>query len=48
MIDVSDKSLTKIQQLLQDVVNEAIEWFGQNKLTLKIDKCNILIIFNKN
>ena len=33
---VSDKSITKIQQL-QNAVNEAIKWFGQNKLTLNID-----------
>ena len=33
MIGVSDKSITKIQQLLQNAVNEAIKWFGQNKLT---------------
>ena len=48
MIGVSDKSITKIQQLLQNAVNEAIKWFGQNKLTLNIDKCNVLIISNKN
>ena len=48
MIGVSDKSITKIQQLLQNVVNEAIKWFGQNKLTLNINKCNVLIISNKN
>ena len=28
--------------------NEAIEWFGQYKLTLNIDKSNLLIISNKN
>ena len=33
MIGVCDKSITKIQQLLQKAVNEAIKWFGQNKLT---------------
>ena len=48
MIGVSDKSITKIQQLLQNAVNEAIKWFGQNKLTLNINKCNVLIISNKN
>ena len=48
MIGVSDKSITKIQQLLQNAVNEAIKWFGQNKLTLIINKCNVLIISNKN
>ena len=48
MIGVSDKSITKIQQLLQNAVNEAIKWFRQNKLTLNINKCNVLIIFNKN
>ena len=31
VIGVSDKSITKIQQLLQNAVNEAIKWFGQNK-----------------
>ena len=31
MIGVSDKSITKIQQLLQNAVNDAIKWFGQNK-----------------
>ena len=41
MIGVSDKSITKIQQLLQNAVNEAIKWFGQNKLTLNMDKCNV-------
>ena len=45
MIGVSDKSITKIQQLLQNAVNEAIKWFGQNKLTLNINKCNVLIIY---
>ena len=48
MIGVSDKSITKIQQLLQNAVNEANKWFGQNKLTLNINKCNVLIISNKN
>ena len=48
MIGVSEKSITKIQQLLQNDVNEAIKWFGQNKLTISIDKCNVLIISNKN
>ena len=48
MIGVSDKSRTKIQQLLQNEVNEANKWFGQNKLTLNINKCNVLIISNKN
>ena len=48
MIGVSDTSITKIQQLLQNAVNEAIEWFGQNKLTLNINKCNVLNISNKN
>ena len=48
MIGVSDKSITKIQQLLQNAVNETIKWFGQNKLTLNIDKCNVLILYNKN
>ena len=48
MIGVSNKSITKIQQLLQNAVNEAIKWFGQNKLTLNMDKCNVLIISNKN
>ena len=48
MIGVSDKSIKKIQQLLQNAVNEAIKWFGQNKLTLNINKCNVLIISNKN
>ena len=48
MIGVSDKSITKIQQLLQNAVNEAIEWCEQNKLTLNIDKCNVLIIPNTN
>ena len=48
MIGVSDKSITKIQQLLQNAVNEAIKWFGQNKLTLNMNKCNVLIISNKN
>ena len=48
MIGVSDKSITKIQQLLQNAVNEAIKWFGQNKLTLNINKCNVFIISNKN
>ena len=33
MIGVSDKSITKIQQLLQNAVNEAIKWSGQNRLT---------------
>ena len=42
MIGVSDKSITKIQQLLQASVNEAIKWLGQNKLPLNIDKCNVL------
>ena len=42
MIGVSDKSKMKIQQLLQNAVNEAIKWFGQNKLTLNIHKCNLL------
>ena len=47
MICVSDKSIPKIQQLLQNAVNEAINWFGQNKLTLNIDnKCYVLT--NKN
>ena len=48
MIGVSDKSVTKIQQLLQNAVNEAIKWFGQNKLTSNINKCNELTISNKN
>ena len=39
MISVSDKSLTKIQQLLQNAGNEAIEWFGQTKVTLNIHEC---------
>ena len=42
MIGVSDKSITKIEQILQAAVNEAIKWLGQNKLTLNIDKCNVL------
>ena len=46
MTCVSDKSLTKIQQLLQNAVNEAIKWFGQNKLTVHIYKCKVLIIPN--
>ena len=37
-----------IRQLLQNAVNEAMKWFGQNKLTLNMDKCNVLIISNKN
>ena len=44
MIGVSDKSITKIQQLLQNAVNEANKWFGQNKLTLNINKCNVIIM----
>ena len=48
MIGVSDKSITNIQQLLRNAVNEAIKWFGQNRLTLNISKCNVLIISNKN
>ena len=48
MIGFSDKSITKIQQLLQNAVNEAIKWFGQNKLTLNMNKCNVLIISTKN
>ena len=40
--------ITKRQQLLQNAVNEANKWFGQNKLTLNINKCNVLIISNKN
>ena len=44
MISVSDKSLTKIQQLLQNAGNEAIGWFGQTKVTLNIHEC----IPNKN
>ena len=48
MIGVSDKSITKIQQLYQNAVNEAIKWFGQNKGTLNMDKCNVLIISNNN
>ena len=47
MIGVSDKSIAKIQQLLH-AVNKAIKWCGQNKLTLNINKCNVLIISNKN
>ena len=31
MMGVGDKSLNKTQQLLQEAVNEAIEWFGKNK-----------------
>ena len=46
MIGVSDKSITEIQQLLQNAVNEAIKWFGQNKLPLNINKCDVLIISN--
>ena len=46
MICVSDKSITKIQQLLQNAVNGAIKWFGQNNLTLNMDKCYVLT--NKN
>ena len=45
-IGVSDKSIMKIQQLLQNAVNEAIKWFGLKKLSLNIDKCNVLIISN--
>ena len=48
MIGVSDKPITKIQQLLQNAVKKAIKWFGQLKLTLNIDKFNVLIISNKN
>ena len=48
MIGVSNKSITKIQQLLQNAVDVAIKWFGQSKLTLNMDKCNVLIISNKN
>ena len=47
MIGVSDKSITKIQQLLQNAVNKDIKWSGQNKLTLNINKCNVIIISNK-
>ena len=48
MIGVSDKSITKIQQLLQNAVNKAIKWFVQLKLTLNIDKFNVIIISNTN
>ena len=46
MIRVSDNSLTKIQQLLPNSVNEVIKCFGQNKF--KLNKCNVLILSNKN
>ena len=45
---IGDKSLTKIQQLLQNALNEAIKWFRQNNSTLNIYKCNVLIISNTN
>ena len=44
---IGDKALAKIQQLLQNALNEAIEWFGQNNSTLNIYKCNPLIIQHK-
>ena len=48
MMGVSDKSTTKKQQIFQNAANEAIKWLGQNRLTLNIDKCNVLILSNKN
>jgi hypothetical protein len=42
----SDSNLSKLQNHMQNIMDDVYKWYVENKLTLSIDKCSTMVINN--